>query len=109
MRAISICQWDNWGSCNRIQLNADRTSGDAANRDTSCCTVRATSAASARGGFGVIGVIASVYNAQEQIRIVKRGTKHYECASGIQSNRPVSRPILLSTAATNFRTAGVTI
>src|SRR5580704_2616422 len=56
IRAISICHCASCGSCVRSQLNADRTSGEAASRATSCCTVGATSGISARGGVGLMGV-----------------------------------------------------
>ena len=61
MRAISICHCASWGSCVRNQLNADRTSGEAARRATSCCiscfTAGAGSCKSARGGFGLMKVL----------------------------------------------------
>src|SRR3981081_541924 len=63
MRAISICHWTSCGSCVRNQLNADRTSGDAASRATSCCIAGATSGISARGGVGLMGSYGSYYNA----------------------------------------------
>ena len=54
IRAISICHCSSCGSCVRNQLYAERTSGDAARRATSCCSEGVTSDISARGGFGVM-------------------------------------------------------
>ena len=48
MRANSICQCTNCGSCARSQLNAERTSGSDASRATSCCTLGCDSDTSAR-------------------------------------------------------------
>jgi hypothetical protein len=62
MRAISICQCANCGSCARNQLNAERTSGDAERRDTSRCNssraapLTVESDESAREEFGLIGI-----------------------------------------------------
>src|SRR5580693_2769176 len=60
IRAISICQWANCGSCVRNQLNADRTSGEADRRATSCCSEGARSGMSARGGVGLIGSYCAI-------------------------------------------------
>ena len=49
IRATSTCQCANCGSCDRNQLYADRTSGAAAKRATSCCTVGNKSDTSACG------------------------------------------------------------
>src|SRR5437899_2278225 len=80
IRAISICQCESCGSCVRNQLNADRTSGEAASRATSCCTVGARSDKSARGGVGLMRSIASSYNAPEGMGIGKRGNGDYRRA-----------------------------
>src|SRR5579862_468443 len=63
--AISICHCISCGSCMRSQLKADRTSGDAARRITSCCTAGAIAGKSAREEAGLMGSIATVYNAEK--------------------------------------------
>src|ERR1700728_3162817 len=71
IRAISICHCVSCGSWVRSQLNADRTSGEAARRATSCCTVGATSGKSARGGCGLMRVMGSSYNVAEETGIAE--------------------------------------
>src|SRR5271165_6743767 len=73
IRAISACQWVSCGSWVRNQLNADRTSGDAARRATSWCNEGTRSGMSARGGTGLMGVMATSYNAWEEKGIGKCG------------------------------------
>ena len=53
IRAISICHCNSWGSCVRNQLYAERTSGEAARRATSCCSEDASDR-SGRGEFGLM-------------------------------------------------------
>ena len=79
----------------RNQLNADRTSGDADKRATSCCSEGARSGMSARGGVGLMGVIASSYNAWEGDGdwIVERG---YQVVP--KRKRVPSRSVILSVA-----------
>src|SRR5579863_4489472 len=62
IRAISICHCRNCASRARNQLNAERTSGAAAIRATSCCTEGARSGNSARGGLGLMSGYGLVYN-----------------------------------------------
>src|SRR5215469_10924327 len=76
MRATSSCQCANCGSCARSQAKAERISGNADNRVTSCCAEGNASDTSALE-LSAMGTSPSYYNALQKPGVGFGGTADY--------------------------------
>src|SRR5215469_3026354 len=76
MRATSSCQCANCGSCARSQAKAERISGNADNRVTSCCAEGNASDTSALE-LSAMGTNSSYYNALQKPGVSIGGTADY--------------------------------
>src|SRR6516164_9592207 len=99
IRATSSCQWANCGSCERSQAKAERISGSADSRVTSCCGEGNDSDTSALE-LSAMGLIPSYYNALRKLGVSFGGTADY--------GRVVTLPEGLLTSARPFAARTVT-